>query len=62
MTRKDYIQLATAISRAYQSTDSDGTLVTPAAIRAVAYRLAEVLQADNPRFDLERFLQACRLD
>ena len=61
MTRKDYISIAGAIAKARTSADSAGSLVTPAAITCVAYRLADILAADNPRFDLERFLAACSL-
>jgi hypothetical protein len=62
MTRKDYIVIASAVAKAATNADSTGSTVTRSAITCVAYRLADILAADNPRFDLERFLEACRLD
>lgn len=56
ITRKDYVLLASAIERAHtESLGSDmkeGSSLT-------AERIADALQADNPRFDRARFLNAC---
>lgn len=53
MTRKDYIKIAQAISETknanneINSYELEGTLVN-------------IFLADNPRFDAERFFQACK--
>lgn len=55
MTRKDYVALARAIH---------GAQPEPAASielkqwERVWYRIADVLEADNPRFDRQRFIDA----
>ena len=48
MTRKDYILIAKAIQESTDKTE-------------IAYAIATVLAADNPRFDRARFLAACGL-
>ena len=58
MTRKDYILIADCIYRA--------SLTNPAtahrlALCDAALLLASALQADNPRFDRDRFLEACKV-
>jgi hypothetical protein len=50
MTRKDYQLIASALSTAWYNTQ--------AGREDVAYRMADALQADNPRFDRDRFLVA----
>ena len=59
MTKKDYI----AIARAVSSTTKDylgKTDVDPQAMMAdLTWELADVMQADNPKFDRARFLAAC---
>ena len=53
MTRKDYVLIAEAIKEAHRLTSEK------AGAGVVAYMLANTLQADNPRFDRARFLDAC---
>lgn len=48
MTKKDYEKIALAIA-----TGED--------IINLTLELAEIFQADNPRFDRKRFLEACGL-
>lgn len=59
MTKKDYILIADALREA-----RDGTVFWSGApdevINLVANRIADKLQADNPRFDRKRFLEATR--
>lgn len=51
MTKKDYVMIAEAVSSAD----------IPAVHKAtMASRLADVLGADNYRFDRDRFVTACR--
>jgi uncharacterized membrane protein YjgN (DUF898 family) len=52
MTRKDYNLIAEVIA------NSQG-LTRVGIINTVAERMADALQADNPRFDRARFLTAC---
>lgn len=56
MTRKDYVLIAKAISEArYHSTN----LGHYQALNDVTLNLAKLLGAENPRFDVARFFQAC---
>ena len=48
MTRKDYVNLAAALS----------VFPTSAVHRAYVEAIADVLAADNPRFDRDRFYKA----
>lgn len=47
MTKKDYIALAKALSEAKTVQEAVGNI-------------AAICAADNPRFDLDRFLAACK--
>jgi len=63
MTRKDYVALAEAINKARRKV-SGGVpigLVSDLAIETVENSIADDLASDNPRFDREWFLQACRM-
>lgn len=53
MTKKDYIKIAKAIAR---------TPMDQFARSVVAEALAKALHEDNPRFDRQRFIEACRYD
>lgn len=54
MTRKDYIALAEALHEAHEESGlSTGWALT-------VDKIANVLAADNPRFDRERFVRACQ--
>jgi hypothetical protein len=57
MTKKDYILIAKALreSRLYCETESQRRGVQRAELT-----IARALKADNPRFDRERFLEACK--
>lgn len=56
MSRKDYVAIATAIKRARLANTTRGHA---AGIDDAAILIAAELQADNPRFDRSRFLNAC---
>ena len=60
-TRKNYEAIAEAILEARNlvaGLDDDAAEVAQAAIGAVAINLAHYFGQDNPRFDIDRFLQA----
>jgi hypothetical protein len=54
MTRKDYRAFAEAINRVYRASPRSRLVVAE-----ITHGLEEVLRADNPRFDRERFRAAC---
>ena len=61
MTKKHYTLIADAIAEsvdAYAELDTAGDMVRMA-LRDVALSIADTLEADNPRFDRNRFLVAC---
>lgn len=58
MSRKDYVAIASVISSQYASAPS---MDAKQAIARVTLSLADVLQADNPRFNRERFYAATRI-
>ena len=70
MTRKDYVMISAALAKVGGAWNRE-TLMTkfgypqPMAYAAracfvdSAEAIADALQADNPRFDRERFLKAC---
>lgn len=60
MTRKDYVAIAEAIARAARFYGADELANGRVAVRNVAVYVADVLAADNPRFDRGRFLMAAR--
>jgi hypothetical protein len=53
MSRKDYITIAEAVAGALEMGASDYELLVE--------RLSDVFERDNPKFDRERFEQACGL-
>ena len=57
MTRKDYQAIADAIRLQVQEWPKHGTHWN--SLYAVAQGIANVMYADNPRFDRSRFLNAC---
>ena len=61
MTRKDYCAIAGAIRAAMEHDDWDvlGSTAIPFGVTLAADRIAEVLAANNPRFDRDRFMEAC---
>jgi deoxycytidylate deaminase len=73
MTRKDYVLIADTIAQLSRDIAHDegcalsdtGRAVASgerAATSTLAHRLAHELQRDNPRFDQQRFIEACQLD
>jgi hypothetical protein len=73
MTRKDYIMIADTIAQMSRDIANDQSLdasdrhkaITSGerlAVFTIAHRLAEQLRQDNPRFDHQRFIEACQLD
>lgn len=64
MSKKDYQALARAIHEAYEAADGGKNLepetaAAKAAVYFVQKRIADILAADNPRFDRGRFVEAC---
>ena len=57
MSRKNYQALAAAILES--KTESSTALGSFTVLQRTAGRIADVLAADNPRFDRSRFLTAC---
>ena len=56
MTRKDYVRIARGINLVYSEQGSrSGKLL----VENIANTIAAELQDDNPRFDWERFADAC---
>jgi hypothetical protein len=63
MTRKDYVLIAKAVQEAQIrafTTDHDYAAFV-AGVHAVVQETMRVLAEDNPRFNRERFAQACGL-
>lgn len=56
MTRKDYVKLARVVREVAEEYASHGHWH---AVNSFKMKLAEVLAADSPRFDRERFYRAC---
>jgi len=54
MTRKDYQLIAEVFANFGQIIELEETIAAD-----IARNLANALQADNPRFDRDRFLTAC---
>jgi len=57
MTRKDYVMIARTIKgnqRQFKEGEEGQTLLW-----ILAHQFASELQADNPRFDRDKFLTAC---
>lgn len=61
MTKKDYEKFADMLL-GYRccNLDEDGDRVI--SVLGVAQDIADIFAADNPRFDRERFLQACGIE
>jgi hypothetical protein len=65
MTRKDYEIIARAVSvvkSTYDEVDGAYTEIALEVIDELANQLSLELQIDNPRFDRERFREACGLE
>jgi hypothetical protein len=57
MTRKDYVLIADTLANLMSDFNNGGE--DSVSLSLVAQELADTLEADNPRFDRERFLTAC---
>lgn len=57
MTRHDYIAIAAAIKSSAYTEDSGATLALQR--ESIARNIAEVMAADNSRFNVSKFLEAC---
>lgn len=63
MTKKDYELIARAIKRQWTIQVSiTGTGDKSLAIHETALRIAYALKTENPRFDKDKFLQACGIE
>ena len=59
MTRKDYVMIAQALRTQFELSHDNNEDDGLCAVINIANDLATALEADNPRFDRERFLEAC---
>lgn len=65
MTRKDYETIVAAIqsihaeAAEFYAGDDDRQFVATNAINATAESLSEALAKENPRFDRDKFINAC---
>lgn len=73
MTRKDYVLIADTIAghvrdianQQFDALSDRGKAILSGerlAVQNIAHRLADQLRNDNPRFDRQRFIDACQLD
>ena len=60
MTRKDYIKIAEALASANRAFEPNGSCQT--AVAVATDRLADMLEADNPRFDRAAFYAAVGIE
>jgi hypothetical protein len=66
MTRKDYVEIARAFRDEQESYPFRDTLDRDTGLQINALfdmrdRLADIFEKDNPRFNREKFIQACVL-
>ena len=54
MTRKDYEKIANILNKGIRPVQAD------AWFNSLLDNLCDMFQADNPRFDAERFKEACK--
>ena len=62
MTRQDYERIADAMKRAYWQTDSGDSLTGQRTYAAYVQNLAVEFRKDNPRFDVNKFYDACGIN
>lgn len=60
LSKKHYIALADIVCNARQYALHEGHATVPATLDRVQSELAAYLGGDNPRFDYERFAEACQ--
>lgn len=58
MTKKDYILIA-SILKAEREHPASGGQAVQNTVKRLAGAFARALRQDNPRFDVDRFLDAC---
>ena len=58
MTKKDYVKIAAILNSVFHDSDNDGERLWA----RVAVTFADMLAADNPRFDYNRFYKACGME
>lgn len=59
MTKKDYELIARSLEATIRFYSRIDSLVMQRGAKQAAYELADALGEDNPRFDRNKFLQAC---
>ncbi|MEI4235330.1 hypothetical protein [Roseovarius sp. D22-M7] len=59
MTRKDYNMIAAALNEVYRRTVSNSDRMTEITASAMVHTVANKLDAENPNFQRQRFLDAC---
>jgi hypothetical protein len=52
MSKKDYIEFAKVLNKAFQKLHDNGTF------SVMVWELVAILKADNPNFDSDKFLKA----
>lgn len=62
MTRKDYVLIAEAFKAEIKYWPRSHSPEAATALDCIGERLANALAQDNPRFDRQRFIEACQLD
>jgi hypothetical protein len=60
MTKKDYIAIAKMLNKEYTMAREDGCQDHIGIIISIAHGLSQILKADNPQFDKDRFMEAVR--
>jgi len=58
MTKKDYKKFAAVIKESFER--YGGRFIADRATDFLKYEIAGIFAADNPRFDREKFYQACQ--
>ena len=61
MTRKDYVLISKTINHHLANMGMSGKATSKEfeAVGAIAHKLARELERENPRFDRDKFLDAC---
>jgi len=67
MTKKDYELIASSVKEAFKAVErarleARDTKHALIAIHNVAWNLADNLESENPRFDRDKFFEACEIE
>ena len=62
MTRQDYVKIASVIATHIDVSNMEGRGDQVETLEFLAGDLAHMLKADNPRFDRQKFLNACGVE